>query len=72
MLSMSVTLDVSMLSGWLKAVASCVEIRKQGIRTVRGELCAGDRAVQGARAGERTRRRQNVAGSEGLVGNSAP
>ena len=43
---MLVTLDVSMLSGWLKAVASCVEIRKQGIRTVRGELCGRPRGAR--------------------------
>ena len=42
---MSVTLDVSKLSGWLNADATCPG--SEGVHTVRGEVCAGRRKALG-------------------------
>ena len=49
MLSMSVTLDVSMLSGWLKAVASCERVASSAGRVVRGPIYRGAGRPRGAR-----------------------
>eukprot|EP00964_Phaeocystis_antarctica_P060772 scaffold36265_cov43-Phaeocystis_antarctica.AAC.3 len=55
---MSMTLEVSKLSGWLNADAPCRE--SKGGHTVRGEVCGpgggraeGDRGAQAQGAGER-------------------